>query len=216
MRRVLLMSMGTLALAIAVPGTALAHGDHARHHHHHHHRAHHAKFRHVHIGAGSSSGNPSPAPVTGTPTPPVSMPENAGTVASYANGVLTLTLGDGSTVNGKVTADTRIGCIHANPAPTPEPAGQPGVQGPGDGKGPGEDKGSGEDQDRGDMDQGEHGSGPWQEGGQGKDNDHEGQAPGVSEPPCDSSALVSGAIVRAAELRIGPGGSVFESIWLVR
>jgi hypothetical protein len=123
-------------------------------------------------------------------------------VTSYTNNVLTLTLNDNSTVSGKVTEGTRIRCVKA--ASTP-PAGTE----PTDGS-PGDDNGQGDDQSRGDMSQGGEGWGDHKDGG----ND-EGEE-GTPEPPCDSSLLVPGAIVRAAELRIGPGGTEFESVVLVR
>jgi hypothetical protein len=196
MRKSLLAAMGIMALALAVPSVALAH--HGRgHHHRHHHGAHHAKFRIVHIGAGASGSAP---PST---TPPA--PENAGTVASYTGGVLTLTLNDGSTVSGKVTENTRIGCA---PATMPPPMGP---VGPAD-EGPGDDNGQGDDQSRGDISQGDRGwDGGSQHGDDGDDDDR-----GTPGPPCDSSALVAGAIVRSAELRIGSSGTEFEEILLVR
>jgi hypothetical protein len=61
---------------------------------------------------------------------------------------------------------------------------------------------------------GDHGSGGWQHGDDGDDDD--GPGAGEPEPPCDSSSLVPGAVIRAAELRIGPGGTEFESVLLVR
>jgi hypothetical protein len=187
-----------------MPGAALAHHGHGRHHHQHKAGTHarHAQFRIVHIG----SVTPPPAPTTSAPTPPT--PENAGTVASYTGGVLTLTLNDGSSVSGKVTDQTRIECVKATPAtpPTTTPTGE----------GPGDDNGQGDDQSGGDIsEQGDRGPGEWQH----EDNGDGGDGPGASEPPeppCDSSSLVAGAIVRAAELRIGPGGTEFESVLLVR
>jgi hypothetical protein len=201
MKRSLLTATGIAVLALAVPGAALAHHGHGRHHHHHHKargHAHHAKFRLVHIGP--TTGTPAAPPAT-VPAPPT--PENAGTVASYVNGVLTLTLKDGSTVSGKVTNETRVRCVKATPSTTiatPPP-------GAGD-RSPGEDRERGDDMNRHD----DHGSGGWRHGDDGDDDG----APGASEPPCDSSALVSGAVVRAAELRIGPGGAEFECVRLVR
>jgi hypothetical protein len=191
--------MGITALTLAVPGAALAHNGHGRHHHHHHRarsHAHHAKFRLIHVGPATST--PAPAPAT-TPTP-----ENAGTVTSYTNGVLTLTLKDGSTVSGKVTNETRIRCVKATPQTTTP------VPGTGD-RDQGEDNGQGDDRGRGDMGRhGDHGSGDWRGG-------DDGDGPTVGpEPPCDSSALVTGAVVRTAELRIGPGGTEFECVLLVR
>ena len=198
MKRGLLTVTGVATLALAMPGAALAH--HGRGHHHHHHKtrvhAHHAKFRTVHIGA------PTPPAPTTTPTPPT--PKNAGTVTSYTNGVLTLTLSDNSTVSGKVTNETRIRCVKA--APTTPPTSEPGAQGPGDDNGPGDDR------NHGDMSwhHGDNGQGGWQHGGDG------GPGADEPEPPCDSSSLVPGAVVRAAELRIGPAGTEFECVLLVR
>jgi hypothetical protein len=54
------------------------------------------------------------------------------------------------------------------------------------------------------------------EGGEGDDGGGPPVPAATPEPPCDSSALVANAVVRAAELRIGPGGTDFESIVLVR
>jgi hypothetical protein len=200
MKRSLLAAVGVAAFALAMPGAALAHHGHGRHHHHHHKvgaHSRHARFRIVHIGSVTPL-----APQTGAPTPPT--PENAGTVASYTGGVLTLTLNDGSSVSGKVTNQTRIRCIKA--APTAPPTGE----------GPGDDNGQGDDQSRGDMsEQGDRGPGDWRHGDDGDDDDGPG-AGEPPEPPCDSSSLVPGAIVRAAELRIGPGGTEFESVLLVR
>jgi hypothetical protein len=130
-------------------------------------------------------------------------------VASYTNGLLTLTLNDGSTVSGKVTEDTRIRCVKATPTPPV------GIGGPPTDEGPGDDNGQGDDQDRGDMNQGDHGPGGWQHGDQGNDGDDDDE-PVATEPPCDSSALVTGTVVRAAELRIGPSGTEFEGVLLVR
>jgi hypothetical protein len=206
MRRSLLTATGVTVLALAVPGAALAHHGHGRHHNHHKARAHahHAKFRLIHIGS-TAADTPPPAPAN-TPTP--ATPENAGTVASYVNGVLTLTLKDGSTVSGKVTNETRIRCIQATPSTTMTPT--PGTSD----RGPSDDNGQGDDQNRGDISEhGDHGRGEWQ---QGDDGDDDGSPTTEPEPPCDSSSLLPGAVVRAAELRIGPGGTEFESVLLVR
>jgi hypothetical protein len=202
MRRTLLTAVGVLALALAVPGAALAHHGHGRHHHHKA-KAHHAKFRFRHIGAvgAGASGPTGPTGATGPSGPPA--PENAGTVKLYtpATNMLELELNDKSVVTGKVTDRTRIECVKAIP-PT---EGEPGDRGPGD------DSGEGDDQSRGDMSQSGEGWGEHKDGG-----DDDGGEVGTAEPPCDTSSLVTGAIVRAAELRIGPGGTEFEYIVLVR
>lgn len=208
MKRNLLAATGIAALALAMPGAALAHHGHGRHHHGAKAHAHHAKIRFVHIGA--TAGTPAVSPTTTTPTAPTpTPPENAGKVASYTGGVLTLTLNDGSTVSGKVTNETRIECVKATP--TTPPTGSPDQSS-------GDDNGQGDDQSRGDMNrQGDQGQGEWRQGEDGNDGDDDGEeGAGVPEPPCDGSALVAGTVVRAAELRIGPGGTEFESVLLVR
>jgi hypothetical protein len=142
-------------------------------------------------------------------------------VASYTGGVLTLTLNDGSSssVSGKVTNATRIECVSATTPPAGPGQGED--DGPGNNNGPGDDNGAGDDNHQGDQ----QGGGPpptpgaagapqWMPGEDGNDDDNENPAAGA--PPCDTSALVVGAIVREAELRIGPGGTEFESIELVR
>lgn len=198
MRLRLLTVVGTMALALAVPSAALAH--HGRGHHHHHKgKAHHASFHVVNIGPSSATTTP-PAPSAGTPSAPPTE-ENAGTVASYEKEVLALTLKDGSTVSGKVTADTHIRCI--SPTASTEP---------GDGE-QGEDNGQGDDQERGDTSQSGEGWGDRKDdGGDGED----GSTSTTPEPPCDTSALVKGAVVRSAQLRIGPAGNEWECIVLVR
>lgn len=232
MRRVLLTAASVAALTLTAPVTALASP-----HHHHHHKSppHHAKvsFRHlgpVAAGPVAPPAAPGAGPKATTPTTPTTAAptteENAGKVASYTNGVLTLTLGDGSSVSGKVTAGTRIECVSATP--TPPPTGQ-GDEGAGDDNGPGDDQSEGDRNQEGG--QGDHhegdqqppvpgagssqGAGGQDNGGDGNDQGDEEQ-PSTTEPPCDTSALIPGAVVREAELRIGPGGTEFESIELVR
>ncbi|HEV3070308.1 MAG TPA: hypothetical protein VGY76_02640 [Solirubrobacteraceae bacterium] len=222
MRRLLLIAAGMAALTLSVPGAALAsHG----HNHHHKRKAHHAKIRFEHVGptgtsiTGSSTGT---APVTGSSPTTTPAPENAGKVASYTGGVLTLTLNDNSSVSGKVTSATRIECVSA----TAPPPGMEQDNGNGNGNGPGDDNGSGDDNHQGDQQHegNQQPSAPVagqlqstdDNQGSGDDQDDEGQGSSASEPPCDTSALVTNAIVRAAELRIGPSGTEFESIVLVR
>jgi hypothetical protein len=202
MRRTLLTAVGVLTLALAVPGAALAHHGHGHHHKGHHGKAHHARFRFEHIGpTGVSAGTTGPTGPTGPSGAPAT--ENAGTVVSYSTttNILEIKLNDESVVKGKVTEDTRIECVKASTTPT---GGEPTDQSPGD------DSGEGDDQSRGDMSQ--SGEGDHKDGG----DDDGGEVSAPSEPPCDTSALVPGAVVRAAELRIGPGGTEFESIVLVR
>jgi hypothetical protein len=203
MRRVLLAAVALTALTLTAPAAALA--GHARHHHKR--RAHHAQFRFMHLSAASSATTQTATPTTPS-TPATPSTENAGVVSTYEGGVLKLTLNDGSTVSGKVTSGTRIECVSATPAvPT---AGQ-------DDEGSGDDNGEGDDQSQGDHNQqqvgGQQPSWHGQDGGE--ENGDDG-VPATTEPPCDSSALLAKAIVREAELRIGPGGTEFESILLFR
>jgi hypothetical protein len=200
--------MGIVTFALAVPSAAFAHHGHRHHHHRLRAKEHHAKFRLEHIGDGTTG---TPAPPTGTQP---ATPESAGTVATYASGVLTLKLSDGSTVSGKVTSDTRIGCIKASTAPTAGTEVQPTDRDPGDDNGHGEDHGHGGMGQQDDRGSGSS-NGSQQGSGWGSGEDH-GEVPSASEPPCDTSLLIPGAKVRAAELRIGPGGGEFESVWLVR
>jgi hypothetical protein len=222
MRRLLLIAAGLAALTLSAPGAALAsHG----HHRHHKRRAHHAKVRFEHIGpTGTSTTGSGAGPGGGNPPATPSAPENAGKVASYTGGVLNLTLNDGSSVSGKVTNATRIECLSA----TTPPPGTGQDNGPGDDNGPSDDNGLGEENGPGDDNHGGNrqegdqqppvpGAGaPQAMGGTDGDDDGEaGQTP-ASEPPCDTSALIPGAVVRQAELRIGPSGTEFESIEVVR
>jgi hypothetical protein len=227
MRRILLTIAGMAALALTAPGVALA----GSHHHRHHFKRHaHARVSFRHLGpaeAGASGPNTMPSSgSTATPAPttpaPTTTEENAGEVTSYTGGVLTLTLGDHSTVSGKVTVNTRFNCISATAPPTSGDTD--------DEPGSGDDNGAGDDQVRGDRNQqggpssqdgqqGPQANDQWQQGDDGESgpgDDQDDEAPISSEPPCDSSALKVGAKVRAAELRIAPPGAAeFEWITLV-
>lgn len=212
MRRTLPTVAACAALTLTLPSAALAHHRHGRHHA----RAHHARVHFEHFGAASTTTtSPTTTPPAGTPrtttspTTPTSTPENAGTVASYTGGVLTLTLSDGSTVKGNVTDDTQIECVKATSTTS---TGQTSDEDSQDNNDQGDDQsgdGMGQPDDQQFMD-----SESSQQGDDGMDSDDVGS--GTPEPPCDTSALTANAVVRAAELRIGPSGSEFESIELVR
>jgi hypothetical protein len=88
MRRLLLLAVGLLTLALAAPTIASAHGRHHGHHKHKHHKAH---------GAHLSG-------------------EAAGTIASFDGATLTIALVNGSTVSGAVTDDTDVQVIQVAPA----------------------------------------------------------------------------------------------------
>lgn len=178
MRRIILLVAGVLALAIAVPGAASAHGRH--HGHHHHNKAKHARVKHF---AGRANVDPSgPA-----------APGDAGTVASYdaTTGLLTITLADGSSVSGKVTQDTNINCIPAQPTATTS------------------------NHDAGDDDQGDQGDQGDDQGDQGDQGNDNGSHCG-GQSACDASDLVAGAVVHEAILKIGAGGAEFKLVLLVK
>jgi hypothetical protein len=201
MKRMLLAAGASATLlALAAPGAADAHKSKSACRHHH---AHHGcTLRPAHRSRVLKFG--SPASVTGptgttTPTEPTSPDETAGTVASFKEGVLTIKLKDGSTVSGKVTESTELRCTSASPA------------------------GEGSDDDQGDDSSGDGGSshvvssrGDDMSGGHG-DDDGAGEDDGApSAGTCTTEALTEGAVVAEAELKIGPGGAVWEHVEIVK
>jgi hypothetical protein len=191
MRRILTAPLATLALALAVPGVALA-----AHHGRHHHNASHSSSRHRHgrrahvLRFGSASTATTPA----APTAPTG--ENAGTVESIADGVLTVKLADGSTVKGKVTQDTDLRCVPATP--------------PSDTTG---------DDDQGDAgDQSSWSSGDQAHASDLQSPDQAGQDQGDddgAQDTCTPELLKKEPAVREAELELTGAGAVWERIVLV-
>lgn len=183
MRRTIMTAVATVSLA--APSVALAHHG-GRHHGHHHHRHHH---RHAHVlafhaqaPAGSTTGTSSPA-ASGA----------AGTIASFTNGVLTITLADGSTVSGKVDERTLIKCPFSTPAHAADFGG----------RGHGDEDDQNEDDDRFE-DNGRH-DGPGDCPGHGESS-HDAAA------HCSSAALVPGASVREAFLAVSGQGAVWVRV----
>jgi hypothetical protein len=111
--------------------------------------------------------------------------ENAGTIASFSNGVLTIDLAGGGTLTGMVTQDTEIEC--------PDTA-----QAADDGGGDHQGGGGGDDGD------GDHGGDPGDDDGQGDDDGGN----------CAMTALTGGAPVHEAELRASHGQATFEKVEL--
>jgi Bacterial TSP3 repeat len=122
--------------------------------------------------------------------------EQAGKVASFTGGVLTIDLFGGGSISGKVTPDTEIQCDSGD-----DNANQ------GDHEG---DDGQHSDRavfrdDQGDQgDQGENDQGDDDQGDQGDDH-----------VACPAGALAPGAIVQEAELELTNGSAVFVDIELV-
>jgi hypothetical protein len=187
MRRMIMTAVATVSLA--APSAALAHNG-ERHHHHHrgHHHAHVLAF-HAQAPATSNSGTTSPSstPATG---------DTAGTIASFTNGVLTITLNDGSTVSGKVTERTEIECAapsSAAPAPSSSSFGEH------------------QHGDDGHFDNSNDGSNSGNDG-QGNCPGHEGD--GAQNEHCTSAALVPGASVKEAFLSVSSDGATWVKVEL--
>jgi hypothetical protein len=202
MRRTSLIAAVVSAFALGAPAGALgrAHRHHSKHHARHSHRV------KSHIMRFAAS-NPS-APATTTPS------DNAGTVASFTNGVLTLTLNDNSTVSGKVTNATEIGCTSPTPVSTDfrsRSSDGGGDGGGGDGQSGGQTSGS---QTTGSQQSGGDDNGGGDDNNAGDDND--GDENGGGTQTCDSSSLVPGAVVHEAELRIDSSGATFKKVELVK
>jgi hypothetical protein len=198
MRRTIITAVALTVLA--VPGAAIAsHEGHSRHesahHKRHHHQAHIVRFGAV-TSSAPVSGTSAPSPATTT----VPTGETAGTIASFTNGTLTITLNDGSMVSGKVTEVTEIECRSAMASAASDGHGDNGDNGQdGQGDGHGDEASSGAGQ--GDDQQGDV---------SGRDADDQQQ----QAQSCTSAALVQGAVVREAELRVSSTGATWEKVEL--
>jgi hypothetical protein len=212
MRRILIALVMSGAVLVAAPGAALAQHHHARHHHARHHARHHRSRRHSrvrHFGrrAQDPSGNPS---------------GQAGTVASFDNGVLTITLNDGSTVSGAVTNDTELECT----APGTTTQGEDGDRGDdnstsgddnnpsGDGDNRGENSG-----DRGDDNGTDNTANGDDDTANGDDNAANGEDNGENDNEnqqmCSTSSLTPGTPVAEANLEISGSGNTWKKVELI-
>lgn len=171
MRRILLSVVACCAVIAIVPASALAHRGH---HKRHHARVHHRTFGHD-WSQSSNSG-------TSTST---SSDQNAGTVASFTGGVLTIALNNGQTVSGDVTSDTEIECQ--------APDTSSGMQSHESGDGGGDNQG---DNNQGDDDQ-----------GQGDDDN--------GSASCSSADLTPGTVVHEARLSLSGAGATWDKVELV-
>ena len=102
MRKVLFAAVASSVAMAVAPAVAFADS----HHHRGHHRTHrnHARVRDEHFGSWKDEN-----------AAPSKSGQNAGTIASFRDGVLTLTLNDGSMVSGQVTDATEIKCESVEP-----------------------------------------------------------------------------------------------------
>jgi len=141
----------------------------------------------------------------------------AGTIASFNGGVLTITLRNGQSVSGRVTADTKIECENEDEAKA-----MVARDGSGDNSGPGSTSSGREEENENEVEnEVEHGttttttssagnSGPGSaNSGAGNENENENE-----DRACGTDALKQGATVKEAEAKLTSGGLVFEEIEL--
>jgi hypothetical protein len=112
--------------------------------------------------------------------------ENAGTVASFQNGILTIALNDGTMVSGRVTSNTEMECEAPESSSTMHRD---------------DDGGS-----RGDQ---------RENAGQAQENEDENAGDEEGAQNCSSASLQRGTVVREAELRISSGGSTWDKVELI-
>ena len=192
MRRILFTVLASCVVLAAVPVIATArsgehhrgrhHEQHHRRHHErrHHERRHQARVHHEHFNGDRGDRNDNPGE-EGT----------AGTVTSFNNGVLTITLNDGNVVSGQVTPGTELRCEMREPEFGDDD------QGPGGGDNGGGDNGGGDNGGNGD---GRGGPGPGDDRGDNNDEMCATVAPGMT--------------VERAELRISSAGAFWEEVEL--
>jgi hypothetical protein len=202
MNRIGLVAVSAAALMLVASGAA---GAKAPTVHHNRHRprvghAHHLRTHTVNITPASPA----------SPTSTSSSSDNAGTVASFANGVLTLTLNDGSTVSGMVTSTTEIEChgVSSHDLRTSGDGGGGGSHGRGDQHS--------DDQHSGDRHGGSSGHGNGGDDNRSGDDNGGDDDNGAGAPTCNMSSLVTGAAVHEAELRVNSSGSTFAKVELAR
>ncbi len=151
--------------------------------------------------------------------------ERAGVVKSFANGVLTIDLANGTSVSGRVTASTEIECE------SDDEAGQHGRDSSSDDGGDDRSGRRGGDDDRGDDDEdrGEDGDADEdrsddrdQDEDRGDDGDEDEDRDGDHGEDeddgrdCSADALTPGAAVHEAEVKVTSGGLVFTEVELAK
>jgi type II secretory pathway pseudopilin PulG len=204
MKRMLLTTTMSAMLAMAAPGVASAHHNAKRHH-----RARHASAHRHHATRARvrTFGSPLPAgSTTAPPTTPATAPsaggETAGTVASFTGGVLTIVLNNGTTVSGQVTERTEIHCLVSTPPPTEGDDGD-------------DDGGGSEGDEHGSATSGRDGGGSHHDAGRGDDVEGGEQSGSEHGQSCTTAALLTGAVVREAELSVSSAGAVWGHVNLI-
>jgi hypothetical protein len=184
MKRILLVAVSSSALALVAPAIASAHHSGKHHSGKHHSGKHHAARARVLDFRASA------APTPATPATPST--ESAGQVTSFKEGVLTITLTDGTVVSGKVTEQTEIRCTSATSA-----------------------AGGDDNDDEGGSGEGDHVSstaGLRGDAHAASSGDDGQDGPDEAQQSCTTAALVPGAMVREAELRLGSAGAVWQKV----
>jgi hypothetical protein len=192
MKRILLVAVSSTALSLAAPAIASAHHHGTKRHHKHHA----AKVRVLDFRASAAPSTSSPT----TPTTPAT--ETAGKVTSFKEGVLTITLTDGTPVSGKVTEQTELHCTPATPGSGGEDNDDQSGSGEGDQGSSGEARASESSRNLAHV----------------ADNGGDGGGDGADEgqQSCTTAALVEGAMVREAELSITSAGAVWDHVDLIQ
>jgi hypothetical protein len=207
MRRILFTVLASGAMFAAVPTAALAqHNGHHRAHHRQHAR-HHATVRHLRF-VGHSSSPAAGSPTSGTPTSgtPTDNSGNAGTVTSFANNILTITLNDAqhTVVTGTVTQDTQLKC---------EMSGATTGGDTGDDNGDNSGSSSSGDQGGHGDNGGDNSSNTGGDNGDNGDNgDDNGDNANGNAQPCMPTA---GMVVHDASLTVSSAGSIWNEVDLI-
>jgi hypothetical protein len=137
--------------------------------------------------------------------------ENAGTVESFANGVLAIKLVDGTTLSGKVTEQTEIECETAGRFESDER--DDGEHGDDDDRGDRDDDEDEDDRGRDDDDEEDGGDGGREDDDRARGS---GAGDGDDETACGPEALAAGTVVHEAELNASSDGAVFTEVELVK
>jgi hypothetical protein len=140
MRRHFYVALASLAVLVAVPAIALAHGEHHRGHEKHHRRDR-AERRRDRIEHFREHGVRHERIVPGKP----GRSQDIGTVQSFNGDVLVIALHDGSTVSGRVDRKTKVDCKAMDENFQRDDGGPSGGDHHGRGDDNGDDNGSGDD-----------------------------------------------------------------------
>jgi hypothetical protein len=197
MRKILFTLLAGGALLAAIPAASVAHGgDHQRGdrhrdgEHQREHARHHDRSQHERFGGRDGVGH------------------DAGTVASFANGRLTIRLNDGSSVTGAVNRFGEIECempefMHrADQGPGGSGSGSSG--GPGDGNGQNGNDRNGNGQD-----------GPGHNDGNGNGQNGQDNDPGDDNGQRQCTMIAPGMVVRDATLTLTGFGAVWTRVDLI-